>query len=174
MGNTPSPIIVPPKISYRGWESMYAMPDLGELADLGPTIVYAFPVFDSIDSIGAPVAPGQTAYGNTTQEDECWIWCLTGSSYNPATHALAGNFSVMFYDAAREELWMKQPILFNSALGSAKQPFLFRKPYKMPSKGELKAQVLNLSAFSTHIQIIAWGLRPDRWHPVDSKPSGAA
>jgi hypothetical protein len=174
MGNTPSPLIVPPKISYRGWESMWAMPDLRELANLGPTIPYAFPVFDSIDVIGGPLAPGQTAYGNTTQEDDCWIWAITGSSYNPATHALTGNFSVMFYDAQREELWMKQPLNFANAVGSAQKPFLLRKPYKMPAKGELKAQVLNLSAFSTHIQIIAWGLRPDSWKPVQSIPSGAA
>lgn len=174
MGNSPSRIIVPPKISYRGWESMYAMPDIRELADLGPTIVYAFPLFDSLDALGGPVQPGQTAYGNTTQEDDCWIWCITGSSYNPATHALAGNFSVMFYDAQREELWMKQPISFASSVGSAQKPFLLRKPYKMPVSGELKAQVLNLSTFATHIQIIAWGLRPDRIDLVNSVPSGAA
>jgi len=174
MGTNPTPVLVPPKISYRGWESMYAMPDMRELAALGPTIPYAFPIFDSIDVIGGPVAAGQTSYGNTTQEDDCWIWALTGSSYNPASHALAGNFSVMVYDAERKELWMKQPILFGSAIGSAQKPFLFRKPYKMPTQAELKTQVLNLSTFQTHIQIIAWGLRPDRWTPVQSTPSGAA
>jgi hypothetical protein len=175
MGNSPSPIIVPPKVSYRGWESMYAMPDLKELADLGPTIPYAFPVFDSIDEFGIlnPVGGGQTVYGNTTQEEDCWIWCLTGSIYNTTTHTLAGNFSVMFYDAQREKLWMPQPINFGSSLGSAQKPFLLRKPYKMPASGELKAQVLNLAAFPAHIQVIAWGLRPDSWHPVNSKPSGA-
>lgn len=174
MGNTPSPLIVPPKISYRGWESMWAMPDLRELADLGPTIIYAFPIFDSIDALAAPVGPGATAYATTTTEDDCWAWALTGSMYNPATHALAGNFSFQAVDSQREKLWTPQPIFFGSAVGSAQKPFLFRKPYKMPSQAELKVAVINLSAFAAHIQVIAWALRPDSWKPVQSVPSGAA
>lgn len=157
---------VPASASYRKWESHYALPDPRELDALGETIVYAFVPFDSQDMTGGNIAAGVTAYGGMTQEDDCWVYALTGSSINPSSPGTSGNFTVQFYDTERQKLFQTQPILFANGLGSAQKPFWLRKPYKLPRNGQIKTAVVNLATFAAAIQVVMWGLRKDTWKAV--------
>lgn len=157
------------RIGYRGWESHIALPMQHDLDSLGPNMIpYAFVPFDSLQMVdGGVVAPGATAYGSCTQEDDCWITHLVGSITNPEEPgAGGGNFTVQLYDSEREELWTQVPLPFNNILGSARRPFFLRRLYLLPSAGELKCAVVNLSNFSAVIQVVAWGLRRDIWKAV--------
>lgn len=130
---------------------------------------YAFVPFSSPDMIpGGTVGVGATAYGSMTQEDDCWITHLCGSSINPSEPGATGNFTVQFFDSERKRLWTPQPIFFANALGSAKNPFFLRRIYLLPSQGELKCAVVNLATFAAEIQVVAWGLRRDTWKAVSA------
>lgn len=157
--------LVRSRIGYRGWESPFALPFQRDLASLGEKMIpYAFLPFDSLSMVqGGVVGAGATEYGATTQEDDCWITHLVASSINPASPAVTGNFTVQFYDSERQKLWTPQPMLFNNVLGTAQKAFYLRRLYLLPSQGELKCSVINLSAFDAAIQVVAWGLRRDTW-----------
>jgi hypothetical protein len=159
---------VPQHITYRGFSSRFALPFQADLDSLGPGMMpFGFLPFSSVDMVsGGTVGVGATVYGSMTQEDDCWITHLVGSSINPASPGVTGNFTVQFYDSERKKLWTPQPILFGNALGSAKQSFFLRRLYLLPSQGELKCSVVNLATFAAEIQVVAWGLRKDIWKVV--------
>jgi hypothetical protein len=156
--NTPSPIAgmrptVLTRIPYRGWESQIALPMQHDLDSLS-----------SKDMVqGGTVGVGATAYGSMTQEEDCWITHITGSSINPSAPASTGTFSVQFYDSERQKLWHPQPFFFQNVGGSAQQPFFLRRLYLLPSQGELKCSIVNLATFAAEIQVVLWGLRKDFW-----------
>lgn len=156
------------RISYRGWESPFALPSKHELDALGPNMLpFAFVPFDSTDMISGPVGAGATVYGSCTQEDDCWITHIVGSIINPEEPGAGGGlFTVQFYDSEREKLWTPQPLIFSSALGTARRPFFLRKPYLLPMTAEFKCSIVNLSTFAAEIQVVAWGLRKDVWKAV--------
>lgn len=157
------------RINYRGWENHVALPMQHDLDSLGDNMLaYGFVPFSSPDMVqGGTVGIGATAYGAMTQEDDCWITHLVGSVINPASPgASGGQFTVQFYDSERQKLWTPQPLLFGTALGSAQKPFFLRRLYLLPSQGELKCAVVNLSSFAAEIQVVAWGLRRDVWKAV--------
>jgi hypothetical protein len=167
--STSGPVIVPQRVSYRKWESPYALPFQDELNALGAnTLAYAFVPFSSPDmSVGGVVQPGATAYGQMTQEDDCYITHLCGSIINPAEPgAGGGNFTVQFYDSDRQKLWQAYPFFFGNVMGTARHPFFLRRIYKLPCQGQLKCSVVNLSTFAAEIQVVAWGLRADKWKAV--------
>lgn len=157
------------RISYRGWESHISLPMQHDLDSLGDNMLaYGFVPFSSADMVpGGTVGVGATAYGAMTQDDDCWITHLVGSIINPSEPgAGGGNFTVQFFDSERQKLWTPQPIFFNNFLGSARLPFFLRRLYLLPSQGELKCAVVNLSGFAAEIQVVAWGLRRDTWKAV--------
>jgi hypothetical protein len=160
---------VPQRISYRGWETPFALPNQHDLDSLGPNMLpFAFVPFDSVDMIPGGVVPaGGTSYGSCTQEDDCWITHLVGSIINPQEPgAGGGSFTAQVYDSDRQKLWTPQPFLFGNLMGTARRPFFFRKPYLLPLNAELKCSIVNLSTFDAQIQVVAWGLRKDIWKAV--------
>ena len=129
-------------------------PDVTALSKLGFDLMpFAFTAFDSIVLTGGVLGAQQTAYGKYSTPEECWLTHLVASSSQVA------GFSVTFYDTDRQELWSAQPIVFGTALGSAKFPFWLRRPYKMPINAQLQAKVTNLAAAGNAIQIVCWGVR---------------
>jgi len=165
-----APVIFRQTVSYRGWESPFALPLKRDLDSLGDAMIpFAFVPFNSLEMVpGGLVAPGATVYGAITQEDDCWITHLVGSStyLNEQRAIVAGIFTLQMYDSERKKLWTPQPILFANALGSAVHPFFLRRLYLLPSQGELKCSVVNLSPANATIQVVAWGLRKDVWKAV--------
>lgn len=146
----------PPLLNYRGgWlNSRPYLPDLTAIAKLGFDLMpYAFTIFDSAPLAGGVLGPQQTSYGKYSTPEECWITHLVASSSQVA------GFAVTFYDTDRQELWAAQPIVFGAALGSAKQPFFLRRPYKMPINAQLQSKVTNLASVGNAIQIVCWGVR---------------
>lgn len=158
------------RVPYRGWESHIALPMQHDLDSLGPHMLpYAFVPFSSVDMLGTTVGIGQTVYGAITQDEDCWITHLVGSCINPASPATTGTFTVQFYDTQRAKLFPNQPFTFGSILGTAQKPFFLRRLYALPSAGELKCSVVNLSSFAAEIQVVAWGLRRDVWKAVSKQ-----
>jgi hypothetical protein len=146
----------PPLLNYRGgWlNSRPYLPDMTALAKLGFDLMpFAFTVFDSVTLTGGVLGAQQTQYGKYSTPEECWITHLVASSSQVA------GFAATFYDTDREELWSAQPIVFGNKLGTGKQPFFLRRPYKMPINAQLQAKVTNLAAAGNAIQVVCWGVR---------------
>jgi len=148
------------RLPYRGYGSRIFLPFEQQLDALGPGMMpYAFALYDSL-SMGGAVGAQQTARGYTTQEENCWITHLVGSSQQ------AAGFVLQVYDSERKLLWTPQPIVFSNALGTAQKPFWLKKIYKLPAEGQLACRVTNLAAAANLIQVVAWGVR------VDHAPAG--
>ena len=153
-------VSVPPLLHYRGpYFSEVYLPDQALLDALGDKMPFAFLLFDSASEIpGGVVAAQQAERGSIEVPEDCWLTHLVGSSVLAGPARLPGNFVAQFYDAGREQMW-GGPIMFGNMMGTALAPFYLRKPYRLPSNGQLQCRVTNLAAVAAAIQIVGWGLR---------------
>lgn len=149
-----------PLAAYRGIGSRIYLPNPAQLESLPVDFMpYAFILFDSNNDNDGNVDAQATAYGATTQPEDCFITHLVGSAIN--SDASPGNFVLQIFDAKRGQLWNNRMLNFANGLGSAGQPFWLKNLYRLPAGDELQIKITNLSAtLACAIQVVAWGVRP--------------
>ncbi len=141
---------VDPLLPYRGF---YGSPDHLPIVPLLEKINAQRPFWVAFydGTIGAQ----QTDRGQFIIRDDCWLIALMASS------SQAAGFAAQFFNSKRGNLFQETPVNFANGEGTAQKPFYLKKPYLLPSPGQIQSRVINLALASNAIQIVGLCYRPD-------------